>query len=145
MSRPFTINGLQRGTVIRPAGPKGEWSGFYGRVLKVINLGLVVTVDCGKHCEIQHINEIEADGYRGRFVVQDDGYRSRSVVRHYRLSEREHWLAMPNMRYLKRICRIYNPRLIPRPSDMVRKLLEADPHLLDGIEHQHWWDDAEGK
>lgn len=135
MSRPFTINGLKRGTVIRPAGAPGEWSGFYGRVLKVINLGLVVTVDCGKHCEIRHINEIEADGYKGRLDS-----------RYYSNDDREHWLAMPNMRYLKRICRTYNPELIPCPSDMVIKLLESDPHLLDDVEHQRWWDDdAEDK
>lgn len=134
MSRPFTINGLRRGTVIRPAGKPDEWGGFYGRVLKVLNLGLVITVDCGKHCEIRHINEIEADGYKGRYVTE-----------YYSNDLRAHWLAMPNMRYLKRICRTYNPKLIPYPSDMVVNLLRKDPDLLGGIEYQRWWIDDEDK
>lgn len=125
MSRPFTINGMRRGTVVRPAGPPGEWSGFYGRVVKVLSLGLVVVIDCGKHITIYHINEIEADGYKGRY--END---------YFDMHSREHWLAMPNIRWLKKRCEIYNPKRIPYLSKMVEAQLEANPNLLAGVNYQ---------
>lgn len=126
MTGRFTINGLKRGTVVRPAGRPGEWSGFYGRVIKVLTLSLVVVIDCGKHVTIYHINELEADGYKGRY---DRDFFS--------LSSKQHWLAMPNMRYMKRIGRTYNPNLVPFLSPMVKELLAQDPSLLDGITYQN--------
>ena len=58
---------IRHNTVVRE---KDQW--FYGRVIRTLPDGYVLWLCCGLHFHINHVDELEADGYKG-FMSNSEG------------------------------------------------------------------------
>lgn len=76
---------------------------FYGRVWKRLDDEHVVVIDCGKHVQIYHEDELILSDYRGDYTWQHyPGNDYNNPVR---------FRYMPGLRKLKRAAKWYNPTL----------------------------------